>query len=170
MAVLLEDLPVAKLFADFAEFVYYAHYKSHDQDTSTDMEAKLSAFRVEVQRHLYRFAKTDFTTPKYHMLQHYGAFVRKFGSLLNGDTEVPERMHVSVKAAYRRTNKKGDWTGQMARNLDEIFLVEQLYQQTQRSKRSKPLVHGKVTGRSIEPRLFSLPQADALEVCHPFPV
>jgi len=124
MAVLLQDLPVAKLFADFSEFVFYAHYKSHTQATLASMEQKLSDFREQVQLHLFRFAKTDFTTPKYHMLQHYGAFVRKFGSLLNGDTEVPERLHVNLKAAYKRTNKKDDWTGQMARNLDEIFLVE----------------------------------------------
>jgi len=164
MAVLLQDLPVATLFADFADFVYYAHYVSHNEETLRSMDTALSDFREEVETYLYDHNKTKFTTPKYHMLQHYTEFIRRFGSLLNGDTEVPERMHVSVKAAYRRTNKKGNWEAQMARNLDEVFLVEQLFEQTERAKPLRHLIHGRVRGRQARSRLLSLEQDDIIEV------
>jgi len=164
MAVLLQDQPVADLFADFADFVYYAHYVSHDAETLRGMEDSLQDFRDGVSEHLYGYNKGEFTTPKYHLLQHYSEFVRKFGSLLNGDTEVPERMHVAVKAAYKRTNKKGNWESQMARNIEEGFLVEQLYQQTEQRRNAKRLVHGRMKGRQVRLRKLELKQIDVIEV------
>jgi len=164
MAVLLQDQPVAALFADFADFVYYAHYVSHDEETLAGMEESLENFRAGVSEHLYGYNNSEFTTPKYHLLQHYSEFVRKFGSLLNGDTEVPERMHVAVKAAYKRTNKKGNWEGQMARNIEEGFLVEQLYQQTQQRPKVKRLVHGRMKGRQVRLRRLEKEQIEVIEV------
>jgi hypothetical protein len=154
MAVLVQDLPIGALFAHFADFVFYAHYQSHTEATLESMEESLQAFRKEVSDHLYEFNVTNFTTPKYHILSHYVMMVRRFGSLLNGDTEVPERLHCGVKIAYRRTNKKGEWLSQLARNLDEFFLVEQLYLKTENKKKIPQCIHGTPGGRVSRPRAF----------------
>jgi hypothetical protein len=162
--VLTQDLPIGSLFAHFADFVYYAHYKSHDEDTLELMDESLRAFRTEVALHLYTFNKTDFTTTKCHMFAHYSMMIRKFGSLLNGDTEVPERLHVGVKLAYKRTNKKGNWLSQLARNLDEYFLIDQLYHQTEQKRNVNHPIHGTPTGIISRRKKFNKEQNEILEV------
>lgn len=128
------------------------------------METSLKDFRAEVGEHLFQFNKSDFTTPKYHILGHYMAMIRNFGSLLNGDTEVPERLHCGIKAAYKRTNKKGNWLECLARNLDEYFLVDQLYHKTVVPPAEMIPEHGKVCAVRCRPRKFTLEFDEYIEV------
>jgi hypothetical protein len=160
----VQDLDVAAVFANFTDFVYYAHYRSHTEETLELMNAAIQGFRDEVEQHLFDFNTSEFTTPKYHLVQHYPEFVRMFGSLLNGDTEIPERLHVGIKDAYKRTNKKGKWLQQLARNLDELFLVEQLYQQTEIQKDNIPVRHSTLKGIAQRAKKLSLNDSEIVEV------
>lgn len=101
------DLEVGELFDEFNSFLNYCHYEYHSEDTLRFMADSLVKFKTEVEKHFFPFAETEFTTPKYHILEHYVEQVRQFGSLLNGDTDTTEGYHPIVKRAYKNTNKKG---------------------------------------------------------------
>jgi hypothetical protein len=98
------DYAVAEALEYFSQFLYYCHYVSHNKSTLREMESILHKFKDEVEK--YFFAWDKFKQPKYHIMNHYMDQIRKFGSLLNGDTESTERLHGYVKKAYKNTNKK----------------------------------------------------------------
>jgi len=106
------------------------------------MRTSLSKFKEEVRKYFYQNHATEFSTPKYHILEHYVEFIEQFGSLLNGDTDTTEGLHPTVKSAYCNTNKKGttralticcalmdigNYVAQMARNLDEGTIIKMFH-------------------------------------------
>jgi len=105
-------MEIGPLFAHFSDFLNYCHFTSHDTQTLGYMRDSLHRFKLECERHFMRFHPTKLSTPKYHLLEHYTSFVERFGSLLNGDTDTTEGIHTMIKAAYRKTNKKGTWIAQ----------------------------------------------------------
>jgi hypothetical protein len=71
------------------------------------MKASLRRFKDQVEQYLMESHPTGFRTPKYHILEHYFDQLRRFGSLLNGDTDATDRIHCTVKDAFELTNKRG---------------------------------------------------------------
>lgn len=145
MPALTFDLEDGPLFDYFAQFLSYLHYVSHDRSTLQQTQDALRLFKEQVETLYFTLHRTQFTTPKYHVMEHYGEQIRKFGSLLNGDTESTERLHVYIKKAYKLTNKKvecffyaqmlsrlltsnkGNWVSQIANNLQETLQLKLLY-------------------------------------------
>lgn len=108
MVAITYDTDLGPLFSYYSDFVYYCHFVHHTKDTLTNMDEALKLFKTEVEEQLFEHSNTFFKTSKYHLLEHYTMMIKRFGSLLNGDTETTEGMHPAVKAAYRNTNKKGN--------------------------------------------------------------
>lgn len=111
LPVITADLTEGPVFYYFSEFLNFCHYESHNLTTLNYLRTSLDKFKNEVERVFVqdtRLKDCRFATPKYHILEHYAEQIQMFGSLLNGDTDSTERIHVLVKQAYKLTNKKGE--------------------------------------------------------------
>lgn len=155
MCAVTYDLNVGDLFDEYNSLMNYSHFINHTQETIDSMIVTIQAFKIQVEKQLYEYSSTDFTTSKYHLLEHYPAQILRFGSLLNGDTDTTEGIHPMVKRAYRNTNKKGmihahhtfeskallldDYTSQIARNLDYHLMTTALHNKLIGGKLKKPL-------------------------------
>lgn len=148
---------MGKVFRLYSDFLYYCHYTQHNTESLNEMQQCLNEFQAEAREQLAGFHNTGFRTPKFHILSHYMEMIHSFGSLMHGDTEIPERMHVSFKKAFRNTNKKDNYDLQVARNLDEELLVDLLVKKVIGPGAMKAMpIHGTLSGK-----IESLQKADA---------
>lgn len=97
------------------DFVYLASLQSHTTITLTLLQEALDNFHRHKQAFIDLGARDPphFNIPKYHMLEHYVALIKNFGSADGFNTEWSERLHIDyAKDAYRASNKK-DYVVQM---------------------------------------------------------
>lgn len=119
--LLTKKAPASVLFARaLMDFLNLAYYRSHDETTLQYMEDAL--YRIDKLKCVFsRFRPTTagvaaghFNYPKFHVMSHYTAFIRRFGTLDGYDTSYSEAAHkYLVKAPYQRTNKRDGFEKQV---------------------------------------------------------
>ena len=105
---------VLSLARAIVEFVLFADYVSHDDETLRYMEHAL--FRINHFKAAVSHYRPDghFNFPKWHAQSHYPDFIRRYGAADNFDTEHGEANHkFHVKDFYDRTNKRETYLEQL---------------------------------------------------------
>ena len=107
------------------DFVTLAQYISHDENTLSYMEHSLYRLdRLKTVFSKYRPQNTTddpededeglFNIPKLHVMTHYVAFIRLYGSAQGFDTSSPESAHKThLKQFFPRTNGNEGWETQI---------------------------------------------------------
>jgi len=101
------------------DFIYYAQYQSHTEETLQQMQVALETFHNNKNVFIETGARTQdhFNIPKLHSLVHYTQSIRSLGCLDGLNTETSERLHIDfAKKAYRASNRR-DYTRQMTQWL-----------------------------------------------------
>ncbi|KIY47966.1 hypothetical protein FISHEDRAFT_44259 [Fistulina hepatica ATCC 64428] len=92
------------------DFLYYAQYPVHTDDTLKSMASSLSLFHKNKQIFVTLGVRKDFCIPKLHWMQHYIVAIILFGTTDNYNTQYTERLHIDLaKNAYRATNRKDEF-------------------------------------------------------------
>ncbi len=107
------------------EFIYYAQFQTHTDDSLDAMQAALDEFHQHKEIFVELDVREHFNIPKVHSMQHYVDMIRSRGSADGYNTELPERLHIDfAKNAYRASNRR-DFFKQMTKWLtrqEGIFL------------------------------------------------
>lgn len=113
----VEPAEATKAARALLDFIYFAQYKSLDDEQLAKMDDALAMFHQH--KHIFERngIRGDFNIPKLHSIVHYTYLIRQFGTPDGYNTESPERLHIDfAKQAYRASNKR-DYTIQMTRWL-----------------------------------------------------
>lgn len=108
------------------DFIHLASLQAHTTATLAALQEALDDFHQykDVFIRLGARSPPHFNIPKYHMLEHYVALIRNFGSADGFNTEWSERLHIDyAKDAYRASNKK-DYIAQMTTWLSRQEAVD----------------------------------------------
>jgi hypothetical protein len=121
------DIPSQALKATRAEldFIYTAQYRSHSEETLTQLEIFNQLFHRYKDIFITTGARcgkngtiNHFNIPKLHTRHHYPEFIRRLGSTANFSTETAERYHIEyAKKAYKGVSPR-EYLEQMVRWLD----------------------------------------------------
>jgi len=107
------DKRVAMAVRAVLDFIYYAQYQSHTDDSLARMQASLTSFHANKAVFIELGVREHFNIPKIHSMVHYVDAIRLFGSADGFNTELPERLHIDLaKRAYRARNRR-DYVIQM---------------------------------------------------------
>ncbi|KAJ4479710.1 hypothetical protein C8J55DRAFT_455705 [Lentinula edodes] len=89
------------------DYMYYAHFESHCDQSLEAMEASWGGFHKEKQVFIDLGIRKQFNIPKMHNVCHYGCSIRSRGTLDGYNSETTERLHIDLaKAGYRASNKR----------------------------------------------------------------
>ncbi|GBE88899.1 hypothetical protein SCP_1403070 [Sparassis crispa] len=89
------------------DFIYYAHFEAHTDDSIAKLEAAWKGFHANKHVFVEKSIRKDFNIPKAHSAKHYGGSIRSLGTVDGFNTENSERLHIDfAKRAYSATNKK----------------------------------------------------------------
>ena len=95
-------------------FITYAQFQQHTDNTLTAMQDSLNLFHVHKDVLKELEIREHFNIPKIHSLVHYVSLIQALGSADGYNTEYPECLHINyAKDAYRASNKR-DYIKQMA--------------------------------------------------------
>ncbi|KIJ13522.1 hypothetical protein PAXINDRAFT_34764, partial [Paxillus involutus ATCC 200175] len=78
------------------DFVYYAQYQSHTEDTLQKMDDALKLFHQNKAIFVDLGHRTHFNILKIHSMVHYMTSIRLFGSADGFNMELPERLHIDL--------------------------------------------------------------------------
>ncbi|KAF8150575.1 hypothetical protein B0H34DRAFT_784857 [Crassisporium funariophilum] len=98
------DPKVVRAVRGILDFIHYAHFKVHTEDSLTQLDAAWVAFHenfkdLEIQQH--------FNNSKLHNIKHYLDSNCALGSAAGFNMEATEQLHIDLaKVGYRATNKK----------------------------------------------------------------
>jgi len=108
----------------FLDFLYYAQYQSHTEDTLSRMQDALDRFHANKSVFVDLGIRDDFNIPKLHSMDHYIQSIRSLGSCDGFNTELPEHLHIDyAKKAYRASNGR-DYIIQMTTWLQRQDAVD----------------------------------------------
>lgn len=100
------------------DFIYYAQYPSHNNDSLDEMQSALDRWEKNKAFFIRTKVRDNLNIPKFHALCHYISSIRLFGTTDNYNTELFERLHIDfAKHGYRASNKR-DAFPQMVRWLE----------------------------------------------------
>ncbi|KAF7298595.1 hypothetical protein MIND_00806500 [Mycena indigotica] len=108
------DERVTAVTRHLLDFMGYAHFQVHTEDSLAAMEAAW----VNMHEYLPVFRelgpeRTDFNIPKLHNIRHYVDSIRLLGTADGYNTENTERLHIDLaKNGYRASNRR-DYIQQM---------------------------------------------------------
>ncbi|KAE9391614.1 hypothetical protein BT96DRAFT_959531 [Gymnopus androsaceus JB14] len=95
------------------DFIFYAQYHRHTEETLARMTAALERFHKYQDVFIELGIRDHFNIPKIHSMVHYIDCIRASGSLDGYNTEISERLHIDyAKKAYAASNKR-DYHEQM---------------------------------------------------------
>ncbi|KAL6300356.1 hypothetical protein BKA93DRAFT_819505 [Sparassis latifolia] len=109
LGVIMGSVDSAVLHAVHAilDFIYYAHFEVHTEDSIAKLETAWKAFHANKHVFVDKDIRQDFNIPKAHSAEHYGWSIRSLGTVDGFNTENSERLYINfAKRAYRATNKK----------------------------------------------------------------
>ncbi|KAJ7269176.1 hypothetical protein C8J57DRAFT_1066810 [Mycena rebaudengoi] len=96
------------------DFVYLAQYPMHTTETLDLLEGARQRFHDNKSIFVDLGVRENFNLPKLHSWDHYGMYIRLFGTTDNYNTEYTERLHIDLaKDAYRSTNFKDEFPQMM---------------------------------------------------------
>ena len=100
------------------DFIYYAQYHSHTDETLKKMEDALGIFHANKEVFIELGIRENFNIPKLHSLRHYMQSIRDLGTADGFNSESPERLHIDfAKDAYAASSKV-DYIAQMTHWLE----------------------------------------------------
>lgn len=109
------------------DFIYYAQYQSHTEESLSRMQAALELFHTNKNVFVEHGVWEHFNILKIHLMVHYVDSIHLFGSADGFNTELPERLHIDfTKRAYRASNRH-DYVIQMTTWLcrqESIYLQD----------------------------------------------
>ncbi|KAJ6527883.1 hypothetical protein DFH09DRAFT_935537 [Mycena vulgaris] len=95
------------------DFIYYAHFETHCDESLAQMDAAWAAFHANKDIFKILDIRDHFDIIKVHKLKHYTDSIRSRGTADGYNTENTERLHIDLaKVGYKATNKKA-YTRQM---------------------------------------------------------
>jgi hypothetical protein len=88
-------------------FIYYAHFESHDLRSLAKLDEAWAAFHRNKRIFIELGIREHFNIPKVHSAKHYLDAIRSRGSAAGFNTEGMEWLHIDyAKIGYKVTNKK----------------------------------------------------------------
>jgi hypothetical protein len=109
------------------DFIYYAQYKSHTEESLSHMQAALELSHTNKDVFVEHGVQEHFNIPKIHSMVHYIDSICLFGSADSFNMELPERLHIDfTKRAYHASNHR-DYVIQMTtwlRRQESIYLQD----------------------------------------------
>ncbi|KAJ7649245.1 hypothetical protein B0H17DRAFT_1215369 [Mycena rosella] len=107
------DPAVQRAVRGIIDFIYYAHFKKHSDDSLAKLDAAWNAFHADKQIFLDKEIRKHFNINKIHKIKHYVDSIRSRGTADGFNTENTERLHIDLaKTSYNASNKVG-YTRQM---------------------------------------------------------
>ncbi|KAM5539179.1 hypothetical protein V8D89_007052 [Ganoderma adspersum] len=95
------------------DFIYYAHFHAHADDSLSLLEAAWVTFHENKHIFIEEGIREHYNIPKLHSALHYPLSIRKVGTTDGYNTENTERLHIDyAKRGYAASNKK-EYTKQM---------------------------------------------------------
>ncbi|KAJ7137383.1 hypothetical protein C8R43DRAFT_1072298 [Mycena crocata] len=95
------------------DFIHYAHFETHCDESLAQLDAAWSAFHDNKQIFITLGIRKHFNISKLHKLKHYVDSIRSRGTADGFNTEGTERLHIDLaKVGYNASNKKA-YTRQM---------------------------------------------------------
>ncbi|KAF7344345.1 hypothetical protein MSAN_01915500 [Mycena sanguinolenta] len=89
------------------DFIYYAHFEVHCDESLSKMDAAWAAFHENKHIFIDSGIRQNFDINKLHKLKHYTDAIRSRGAAPGFNTENTERLHIDLaKVGYKATNKK----------------------------------------------------------------
>ncbi|TRM57623.1 hypothetical protein BD626DRAFT_514014 [Schizophyllum amplum] len=89
------------------DFIYYAQYTTHDNDSLSQMQSALDMWEENKSFFVKMGVRDHINIPKFHSLHHYIESIRLFGTTDNYNTELFERLHIDfAKNGWRASNKR----------------------------------------------------------------
>ncbi|KAG6808947.1 hypothetical protein H0H92_002281 [Tricholoma furcatifolium] len=108
------DPAVIRCVRGVLDFIYYAQFEVHTDETLTQLDAAWVAFHENKQVFEDLAIRKHFNISKVHNIRHYLDSIRSLGSASGYNTEATERLHIDLaKVGYRASNKKENYTKQM---------------------------------------------------------
>ncbi|KAH9983002.1 hypothetical protein BJV77DRAFT_954754 [Russula vinacea] len=102
-------LSAVEIFVDFpdvVDFISYARFKVHTENSLERMDRAWSAIHENKKIFLELHICKNFNIPKFHSLIHYVSAVCSYGTLDGYNTESPECLHIDfAKVPFRAGNK-----------------------------------------------------------------
>lgn len=94
-------------------FIFFAQYSSHNDDSLKRMQDELDTFHANKDGFVDAGVREHFNISKIHNIIHYSECIRSHGSADGYNTEAPERLHIDyAKKAYRSVSRT-DYIAQM---------------------------------------------------------
>ncbi|KAI0357791.1 hypothetical protein OH77DRAFT_1583444 [Trametes cingulata] len=113
------DERVARAVRAVLDFVYYAHFETHTDDSLDALHHAWTDYHRYKQVFVELEIRQHFNFPKGHSMEHYEPGIRALGTADGYSTEHPERLHIDfAKLAYGASNKQATYLHQMTRWLD----------------------------------------------------
>ncbi|KAI1790350.1 hypothetical protein LXA43DRAFT_891155 [Ganoderma leucocontextum] len=89
------------------DFIYYAHFQAHADDSVSLLEAAWVTFHENKHIFIDEGIREHYNIPKLHSALHYPLSIRKLGTTDGYNTENTERLHIEyAKRGYAASNKK----------------------------------------------------------------
>jgi hypothetical protein len=99
------DKKVLTAVCGILDFIYYAQYRTHTDETLAHMHAALTSFHASKRIFIDLRVHEHFNIPKIHSMIHYIDAIRFLGTADGFNTELPERLHINLaKRAYHASN------------------------------------------------------------------
>ncbi|KAJ6533903.1 hypothetical protein DFH09DRAFT_932549 [Mycena vulgaris] len=107
------DLAVQRVVAGVIDFIYYAHFETHSDESLAKLDAAWDAFHNDKSIFVDLEIRKHFDINKLHKIKHYVTSIRSRGTADGFNTENTERLHIDLaKTSYKASNKVG-YTRQM---------------------------------------------------------
>ncbi|KAJ6591367.1 hypothetical protein B0H10DRAFT_2167842 [Mycena sp. CBHHK59/15] len=107
------DPAVQRAVRGIIDFIYYAHFETHCDESLALMDAAWAAFHDNKDIFILLEICKHFDINKLHKIKHYTDSIRSRGTADGFNTENTERLHIDLaKIGYSTTNKKA-YTRQM---------------------------------------------------------
>ncbi|KAJ7634868.1 hypothetical protein FB45DRAFT_830357 [Roridomyces roridus] len=108
------DPAVQRAVRGILDFIHYAHFEVHSDDSLARLDAAWAAFHSNKQIFVSSKIRKHFRINKLHKLKHYVDAIRSRGTADGFNTENTERLHIDLaKAGYNASNRVA-YTRQMA--------------------------------------------------------
>ncbi|KAJ7684249.1 hypothetical protein DFH06DRAFT_1072814 [Mycena polygramma] len=89
------------------DFIYYAHFETHTDDSLAKLEEAWKLFHANKEVFIANGVREHFNIPKIHSMKHYVDMIRALGTADGYNTELSERLHIDcAKLGYAASSKK----------------------------------------------------------------
>ncbi|KAF8876086.1 hypothetical protein BD779DRAFT_1613361 [Infundibulicybe gibba] len=107
----VSNRPLLASLRGILDFLYFARYPIHTNETLDEMEKSLQRFHDNKHIFVTLGVRTNFNITKLHFARHYARAIKLYGTTDNFNTEYTERLHIDLaKDAYSATNRKNEFS------------------------------------------------------------